>query len=62
MYVHDLEGLVQIDRPEDMLSRLRSVRKGSLKPEDIPAAVISGLAEGIEDWLTNARGKSQPTS
>ena len=28
MYVHDLEGLVQIDRPEDLLSRLRSVRKG----------------------------------
>ena len=28
MYVHDLEGLVQIDRPEDLLNRLRSVRKG----------------------------------
>src|SRR5262245_63233706 len=29
MYVHDWEGLVQIDRPEDLLNRLRSVRKGA---------------------------------
>jgi len=28
MYVHDLDGWAQIDRPEDLLSRLRSVRKG----------------------------------
>jgi hypothetical protein len=28
MYVDDLEGLVQIDRLEDLLSRLHSVRKG----------------------------------
>jgi hypothetical protein len=28
MYVHDLEGLVQVDRTEDLLNRLRSVRKG----------------------------------